>query len=238
MPQVRTCYASIEELMDDFAMTFQVALMGKYGLVLGSDRLHLERGLAGFMKRRTPHQTTRGSKIHVSYDEAVICAFAGGPNSETIARRIATECSPRGLSNIDWRNSLEAVAKSVSQYEEHILDEVLVIRADNRSILKLMRQQRDDPTFTPVDSAIFSGIDSDARAIPKLFWRDDLTTDELTTLAIVSIDYARQEFPNMVGGGADIVAVDYSGKITQRTYSGYESARICESFVDRAHRTL
>src|SRR5271165_3048528 len=190
--------------LDDFAMTFQIVLVGKDGIVLGSDRLFAERGLRALLqKQRTTLQRTTGTKICTAADNAVVCSFAGGPYSETIARRIVTDCNPLGRSDIDWRNCLEVAAKNITDYEEHIVDEVFVIRTDNRSVVKIIRQQKDDPTFTPVTGHMFSGIETDAIIVPKLFWRADMECDELRTLAVVAVVLASQEAPHLIGGGID-----------------------------------
>src|SRR5271157_5270562 len=66
--------------LDDFAMTFQIVLVGQDGIVLGSDRLFVERGLRDLMQRkRQSYRPTTNSKFYVSADELTVCAFAGGP---------------------------------------------------------------------------------------------------------------------------------------------------------------
>jgi hypothetical protein len=106
------------------------------------------------------------------------------------------------------------------------------------SVVKLERQQRDMPTFTPVSSFVCAGIDSDARAIPKLFWREGMTVGELETLAIVSIDYAHQEFPNLVGAGADILSIESNGQISEREVSADECGEIRKRFISKAREGL
>ena len=219
-------------------MTFQVALIGNNGIVLVSDRLFVERGLRGFMDKRTPHQRQVSEKIMTSGDKNTVCAFAGGPHSETIARRIVTACNPHGLSDVEWRNSLEAATKLITKYSENLLDEIIVIRCDNVSVLKLIRQQNNDPSFMAVTSQVCSGIDSYARAIPQFFWHSDMDVEALTTLGIVTIDYARLEHPHLIGGGIDIVKIDSKGNFTKQSFEESETAEIRAAFVEQVRRSL
>ena len=238
MPQAQSVYLNPEELLEDFDMTFQTALLGTDGMVLASDRLLVERGLRGLVKSRTPYERTVGKKIHISEEKSVICAYAGGPYSEAIARRIVTDCDPRGLSDIAWRNCLENATKLVTEYEDNTADEILVLRCDNTSALKLIRQRNDDPTFTPVTSQMCSGIDSDAKAIPRFFWHANANMRELCTLALVTIDYAHQEFPGHVGGGADVVKIDKRGNLSEKSFTLEELAQTRSAFTDRVRQAL
>lgn len=209
------------ETLDGFDMTFQVLLFGSDGLVLASDRLLRTRGLREMTERRRPsYQPTLGTKIHVSDDKLTVCSFAGAPYSETIARRIVTRCCPTGLSEPSWRNSLEAATKEITEYSEQISDELFVIRTDNMTALKLIRQQKDDPTFTPIDGgSMYAGLETDAILLPKLFWRDGLKCEELRPLAVASIAQASIEAPHLIGGGIDIVEVKGNRHIETQQYS-------------------
>lgn len=234
MSQLSVFYSSVEELLDEFGMTFQVVLIGNDGIVLGSDRLFAERGLRGALGIGKNFS----KKIFVSDDRSVICSFAGGPNSEVIARRIATECKPTGLSDMHWRNRIEEAAAPITQYEEHIVDEILVIRADNNSVLKLIRQRNETPNISPVDQFICSGVGADTLSVPKLFWRNNLNLNQFEKLAIVAVEYAKKEFPNLVGGGTDIVVLNNDGEITEKSYSDTEAAQIQSEFIEKFYRSL
>src|ERR1035437_95140 len=171
MPQPPTYYADFcAGIVDDLDMTFQVLFVGIDGIVLASDRLFRTRGLREMIQSHRPsYQPTLGTKIYISDDGLTVCSFASGPYSETIARRIVTTCCPSGLSEPHWRNSLESTTKGITEYSEQLSDELLVIRVDNMTALKLIRQQNDDPTPTPVDSHMWSGLETDAILIPTLF---------------------------------------------------------------------
>lgn len=238
MAQAHVSVAKLNEPFDDFNMTFQVALIGDDCAVLGSDRLLVERGLRGFIRGRTPHQSVPSRKICWPDDGAVVCAFAGGPYAETTARSVASSCVPQGLSDLAWRNCLEAAARGGTEYEEHILDEILVVRCDNCSILKMVRQGCDRPTFTPVEAHICAGLDANARALPQLLWRERMSAEELTTLAILTIEAAHQEFPSYVGCGADIAIISTSARTNFQTYTSAQCADILNDFVANARQRL
>lgn len=235
MSQLLTCYAEFcAGLLDDFDMTFQVLLIGDDGIVLASDRLFRTRGLREMMEAKRPsYQPTLGTKIYISDDNLTICSFAGGPYSEKIARRIVTTCCPSGLSEPHWINAIEAAAKGITEYSEQLSDELLVIRADNVTALKLIRQQSDDPTPTPIDSCMYAGLETDAILIPKLFWRSNIKCERLRTLAIVSITQASIEAPHLIGGGVDVVVVSADRRVEQSQYNQAEADVIREAFMTR-----
>jgi hypothetical protein len=234
MSQLLVCCTSVEELLDEFGMTFQVVLIGADGVVLGSDRLFAERGLRGALGIGKNFS----KKIYISDDKSVVCAFAGGPNSEVIARRITTECKPSGLSDMQWRNRIEEAAAPITEYEEHIVDEVIVIRADNNSVLKVIRQRNETPNFSPVSQFICSGVGADAPLIPKLLWRPDLSVNQLKNLALVAVEYAHKEFPNLVGGGANLIALKSNGEMSEVSYSDTQVTKICAEFIQKFYRSL
>jgi hypothetical protein len=95
---------------EEYLMTFQVALVGTDGVVLGSDRLFDDRR----HQWRSDHplyqnlsQRVAAKKIIISNDGSVVCGFAGGPESEPMARAIATNARPQGMTELDWKNRVE-----------------------------------------------------------------------------------------------------------------------------------
>jgi hypothetical protein len=183
--------------------------------------------------KRPSYQPILGPKIYVSDDNLTVCSFAGGPYSEKIARRIVTTCCPSGLSEPHWINTLEDAAKGITEYSEQLSDELLVIRADNMTALKLIRQQSDDPTPTPIDSCMYSGLETDAILLPKLFWHSGMKCEQLRTLAIVSIIQASIEAPHLIGGGIDVVVLSTDRHIEKFRYSQAQASDIRDKFMRR-----
>src|SRR5208283_1710310 len=105
-PQPRICYAGLDDLLEDFGMTFQLALISQDGVVLGSDRLFIERIPADSQnstsRRRTLFQRTYAKKTRISKNRNVVCVFAGGGYSQTIADNIVLDCDPTGLTDAEW----------------------------------------------------------------------------------------------------------------------------------------
>jgi hypothetical protein len=233
MPQ--THFSTID-LLEDFSehdMTFQVALTSPQGLVLASDRLIVERGLRGFLTNQHSYQRAISKKIVLSDNRDVICAFAGGPYAGNLARHIATNCRPNGLSDLQWHTQLEAEVKQIPQYQEPGLDELLVIRCDTVTALKIMRQNSENPTFTPIDPFLFTGGDKHARTIPELFWHSSIDLEHAAILAVLTVNHARIETPQLVGGGVDVLKVDVSGNISEHYYSDNEAEAIRTAFIQK-----
>lgn len=226
MIQVLPAYTSDAALLEDLDMTFQIALVGNDGVVVASDRLFVERGLAGHLATlRHSFQRQTATKIHESHDKKVVCAYAGGPYAETIARRIVTGCNPAQLSDVEWRNRLELAIKEVNDYADNTVDEILVCRTDQLSVLKITRQRNEDPGFMAITEFACSGVDSHARVLPKISWGVDMDLAQLSHLAAVTIAHAHEEFPSLVGGGADILTIDKMGHIEKKQFTQEEIDR-------------
>jgi hypothetical protein len=241
VPQSPTYYVDFcAGLTNETDMTFQVLLIGNDGVVLASDRLFRTRGLRGLTEqRRTSYQPTLGTKIYVTDDKLALCMFAGSPYSEKIARHIATTCCPSGLSDSHWRNMLEIAVKSVTDYDEQSPDEFLVVRVDNMTAVKIFRQSGDVTPPTPIeDGFMWSGRETDAIIVPKLFWRSGMTCAQLRTLAIVSITQASIEAPQLVGGGINVVVVSTDQSVENFQYSQDEAHAIREAFMARVWEGL
>jgi hypothetical protein len=239
MPQPRVCYSGLDDLLKDFGMTFQIALISKNGAVLGSDRRFIERippdSQNSTSRRRTLYQPTYAKKARISANRNVVCVFAGGGYSQTIADNIVLDCDPTGLTDAEWGRCLRTAGSDLPEYRgEFISDEVIVIRTDNiSSAVKVVRQSSDPPTLTPFDSYISAGIDADARVLPRLFWHADMTINQLHTLAVVTVMLVCQENPTLVGGGVDVVAIN-NDKNIQEFYHAEEAAKkICQDFMQR-----
>src|SRR5579863_9029294 len=86
----------------ELLVTFQIALVGIDGLVVGSDRRSLHFSSPDEPSSEGAIQPDEVCKFIKSTDEDVICAHAGGPFSEVWARAIVTRCVPV-KNDVDWK---------------------------------------------------------------------------------------------------------------------------------------
>ena len=185
--------------------------------------------------RRPSYQPTLGTKIYVSDDNLTVCAFAGSPYSEEIARRIVTTCCPSELSESHWRNTLELAAKGITDYDEQSPDEFLIVRVDNMAAVKIFRQGGDLTPPTPIeDGFMWSGRETDAIIMPKMFWLSGMNCAQLRTLALLSVVQASIEAPHLIGGGIDIVTVNNERRIEPLiTYTEPQAKEIRDKFIKK-----
>jgi hypothetical protein len=220
---------------DEYDMTFQVVLTSHDGLVLASDRLIVERGLHGVFANQHSYQQATSKRVIISDDKTVICAYAGGPNAGTLARHIATNCNPSGLSDLQWHNRLETEVKTMPPYQELGLDEVMVVRCDIVTAVKVIRQHDEEPAFTPANPFLFAGGDRYARQLPSILWHQSIDLDSAGRLAVLTVNQAHTEAPHLVGGGIDVVQIDRQGHITEQHFSDKEADAVRTKFIDHFH---
>jgi hypothetical protein len=209
MSQIASCasYINHDELPEDFAVTLQVALVGIDGIVIASDRLLVEQRT--LLRRGTYYadrhsQQAPGTKI--VFGDHVACTFAGGPNAERIARAIQQQGDPQGASDASWRTQVERISEAVPGADSSVIDEVIVLRLDDRSAFKLMRQGGLNPSITPITAHLLAGdVVRQANFLPTHLWRKDMSTEELSVLALLTVAYATAENPSGIGGGADLL---------------------------------
>ena len=203
---------------EEYGVTFQVALIGTGGLVIGSDtRLT-------YMTPGNPpsFQLLDGpSKFCASDDSSVICAYAGGPASKSIALEIACRCSAGNVgSELQWEKALGNAAKSVDRPPvTRIMDEVLVVRKDNAGVVWLVTVVGGtEPNIQKVIGHICTGDNSAARFIPRNLWAESLGMRDLETLALLTLSYATRDNPSGVGGDFEILSLRADGELTRKTW--------------------
>jgi len=214
-------------------MTFQVALIGNEGIVLGSDRIHIFVGLQK-LPHLQPRQRSTECKILVSDDERVLCCFAGGPGSVSIAREIRKSCNPVGLSESAWRDRIEGATKQIEGTGENFLDEVIVMRLDNQTGVMVVKQGHNPIQFNPINDHYFAGDYSDARFLASHLMGPNLTLSEMQNLALTTLAYAHKNNPTGVGGGFDIFSVTPQTTIQSAFFTEDDAARAESNFRDRA----
>jgi len=92
-------------------VTFQVALVGTDGILLGSDRLALYYTPLPTGGQAT--QRTETTKFRKSDDRSVICFFAGSGFAGDLAQTIAAPF--KGNSLLEWETPLRNIASSFRQ---------------------------------------------------------------------------------------------------------------------------
>ena len=233
MPVLQTALSSppCAEVQEEFGMTFTVALIGQSSVIVGADRRHMAFEVDSQETGMRPWQDYDDRKIYLSDDKSVVCAYAGGPQSEPIARIIATESKPNGLSEMAWKTELENLANKISPDPDwRILNEVMCIRPADRLAMTVVRQGQCACYALPIKSQKCAGDRfSLARFLPKHSWREDMTTEELEALARLSVAAAHRENPTGIGGGCDVATIS-DGNVAFRYYSDLEGSELLKDF--------
>ncbi len=181
-------------------MTFQVALVGTDGVLIGSDRRAAIK--SGQSARRSDWQFTAGTKFITKQDESVICAAAGGPQAQTIAQAIINRGEPMQTYPV-WCESLKKIAESVPGNSTG--DEVLVVRKDVPDLVLLNRDNRVGAT-SKIEDRICTGVTATSRFLTQHFW-ERVSVERLKSLALLTLDYAASERGSEVGFGFDLMVL-------------------------------
>jgi hypothetical protein len=120
---------------EELQMTFQVALVGNDGIVIGSDRKMASLpDLVGEEEGFT--QTSTQSKFVTSDDRQLVCACSGGVTAWDIAKQIRNEY--RAYSDeTKWEEYLDGICKSKQMSPWR--DRLLVARADMPTMVVWMK---------------------------------------------------------------------------------------------------
>jgi hypothetical protein len=224
--------ARMESALDSFAteqaswlteeeqgVTFQIALVGSDGLVIGSDRLGKYAPTWG---ARLP-QSVSQPKYFVSADNSVVCFAAGGLTSIDLALQISVECEqlPESVdaTELDWRKAIDKIASTLPplQVSSQIPDEILLTRTDVRDAFWLILRGPGSNTKTRVKKirqCFCTGASTVAQFLPYHLWSNKRPVSELTKLAVLTLSYAAEEEPSSVGPPFDIMTLDATGRIT------------------------
>jgi hypothetical protein len=111
-------------------MTFQIAMVGKDGLVVASDRAV---AMLAWSERegKTQRQLQESCKFTESKHGNVLCASAGGNAAVEVARAIASKCNPIDYpAESDWVESLAAIVGPFREENKGSPDQVIVVRTD------------------------------------------------------------------------------------------------------------
>lgn len=187
-------------------MTFQIALIGSAGLVIGSDRntVYISPEPDG----NNSIQRLETNKFSKNPSETVFCVNAGGLAGATIAKQIASSVEAVPSETI-WEKNLQDIAISVNRRQEPWpVDEIIVGRADRPDAVWLVTKYvGSSATVIKVISNICTGDRSHARFLPAILWNPSLPIDRLEALAHLTLSYASQLNPSGVGLGYDFLTI-------------------------------
>jgi hypothetical protein len=201
-------------------MTFQVALIGCDGLVVGSDRRVLFRSpspdLVG--PRPAAWQSLPGTKFIKSEDDTLVCACAGGPQSRSIATAFIAEWEQcRTARQIEWENRLRTTAEAV--LGNSVGDEIIVVRKDQPARVLIVTRNNRDVGIQPIESTICTGTALNARFLSAFLWQPTTAVSGLRRLALLSLGCAAKERPGEVGDGFDLMTLEAAtNRMTWETF--------------------
>jgi hypothetical protein len=183
-------------------MTFQVALVGSDGVILGSDRRITNR--ATRVGDAVPfNQYEERTKFFKSDKESVIVSFVGGSEAQRIGREIVEKSDP-ALHDSGWESYLDGIA---AKAQPRGPDEVLVLRkARPNEIVRCVLGSG----ASRIENHFCAGAIVPACFLTQHFYRKQPVA-LLENLAILTLKYGSEEAPTTVGGGFDIVFVTESG---------------------------
>jgi hypothetical protein len=196
----------IEEKDEELQMTFQVAMVGSDGLMVGSDKLVVDRTREPG-RRTQDSQFASGDKFCANRDGSLICFYAGGPQSKSIADAVTVQGNPAEENRAAWHYQLQKIAETI--LANSVGDEVLVIRPNVD--LSLIHRTGKEVSVPPVIAdRICTGVYAKSRFFVENFW-ERRSLKELRKLMFVALGCAAIERPESVGRGFDLLTITKEG---------------------------
>jgi hypothetical protein len=220
-------------LLPEECVTFQVALIGSDGLVVGSDRMSVRQSREPWDDNATMENGWQ-EKFIISEDESLVCFFAGGPTCEQVATQIALNCAEVPRSKVRWKSSLHETAHNVPRFPSAIGDQVMVVRKRVPSTIWLVQRTLTPPmTFVNeyTNQPLCTGNNVVAKFLPTHLWRSDLNITELKKLALLTIAYAARENSGSIGPAFDVMTLDKNQHIEWSKYSSLDAM-----FIEFQHK--
>lgn len=196
--------------IEEREMTFQIALFGSDGLLVGSDKKIINQSVEVAGNKHTrDSQFSTGSKISRNSKGTIICFYAGGSESKSIADKVAVECNPAESNITEWHYHLRETARTVSAEPigvPPLMNSVLVIRPLIPDIA-LISKYGDRTSVSPqIPDKICTGVQAKSYFLVEQFWRK-IPVDRLKTLMLGALGYAAIERPESVGNGFDVLTI-------------------------------
>lgn len=202
-------------------VTFQIAMVGADGIVVGSDRKCTFPTRPGF-RENPAHQSFEANKY--AENEKLVCFFAGSPVSSKLAREFTSKYCGDFSSTVEWENDTVHTAEEITRsYNLPLFEELIIVRNEVRDRFWLLRKfSNASAHIEQVMNYVCTGDNSPARFLPAhLYSRSRIC--ELRTLALLTLCYASEENPTGVGLGFDIMCLTADGK---RAWSSFEASDV------------
>ena len=195
---------------EELQMTFQVAMVGRDGLVLGSDRKMriiptIQTGERGYARYAAQ------SKLRVNAAKTAIVACAGADRAWLIGEQVVAKFNP-DLNSTAWVDYLKEECES--REDKPSRDQILVVRCDTPDKFWWLSIGRELKEFEDKTS---SGLPLAAEFFLQQFYKTNMELSSLENLALLTLDCAALEAPDSVGCGYDLMTLR-NGKPHFQTY--------------------
>ena len=90
-------------------VTFQIALIGGEGIVVGSDQKS-NRQIRESMDENPKTEMGKQEKFLKSDDGSLVCFFVGGPTCQAVAATIAMHCADASMPELRWQTAVRRLA--------------------------------------------------------------------------------------------------------------------------------
>ena len=217
---------------EELEMTFQIALVGSDGLVVGSDRKMVYRTQE---RNGAPYsQPSASDKFTQSADASIVCFFAGGPQAKSIADLIVTECKP-DQHLAAWHNDLRKTAEMLPA--DSYGAEIIVIRAQ-RGDIALINKTGQIVGVSPVDGARCTGVTVKCRFFVEAFW-EKTHVEGLRQLALIALQNAASERSESVGFGFNLMLLkDGNARWEEFSENDGRVLAICDQFRQQVRHSI
>lgn len=214
-------------------MSFQIALIGSDGLVVGSDRN------AVYPTKELDHNITiqrfEAFKFIKNPNESLFCVGAGGPWVVEASREIVANL-PLEPADAVWEAKLHKMAVAIPRTPQPWpADELFVCRADScDGVWFVTKYDGSSATVQKITSPLCIGERSHARFLPAMLWDRSFSVGELEKLARLTLACAHHLNPSVVGHEVDLLTIR-GGK---SSFKYYAEAGFHKPFIDSMLRNL
>ena len=203
---------------EEHDVTFQIALVGRNGLVVASDRMARYEPTPDDRAKKPLPKPLLMSKYFMNGDQSLICFAAGAATAMDLGRKISEErmlIHKLGAAQSEWESALIGAASIRSiPSAGGLADEIIVVRRDvSDAFWFVLRKSGMPPKAIKMGAYVCTGASVFAQFLPHHLWSDERSISELKTLALVTLSYAAKEDPSYVGPPFDVMTLDREGNI-------------------------